>query len=215
MKKKNIFFAIIIYCILLGIFLQFAFDYYVLGTAAYVILFLSGIVAGYVCSKKQSIKQRKVSPLLYAVSILLGLVLISGFTVMAAQNFITLHRGEKLIHNINHYQQESGHLPKTLNELEPEYLAFIPKVANGMNGERFVYANGREQDDFKRYVKNTHGTTLGKDDYYLKFKSYFGVVYYYDSVSQQWNSLQQSEEKQIINPQIALADFFSRIKMQR
>ncbi len=215
MKKKHIIFTIILYFILLGTFLQFAFEYYVAGTAVYVLLLLSCIVAGYVCSKRQNIKLRKVSPLLYAVSILLGLVLISGFTVMAAQNFITLHRGEKLIHNINHYQQESGHLPKTLDVLAPDYLAFIPKVANGMNGETFIYSNGRDHDDFKTQVKETHGTILSQEDYYIKFKSYFGVVYYYDSVTNQWHSMQQPDKKQINHPQFALADLLSRIKIQK
>jgi len=41
------------------------------------------------------------------------LVLIQGFMVMTAQNFVSLSWVEKLIHNINHYNKASGHLPET------------------------------------------------------------------------------------------------------
>ncbi len=212
MKKKHIFLTTIIYFLLLGIYLQFAFDYYIAGTLIYAILLLSSIIAGHVSSKKSNLKQRKVSPFLYAVSLLLGLVLISGFTVMAAQNFITLQRAEKLIHNINHYQKASGHLPKTLNELQPLYMSVIPRVSSGLNGTSFEYSNGIEQDDFKNLVKESHGVVLGKKDYYLKFKSYYGVVYYYDSVTQKWNTVQMHDQAPMIHPQIAFSGLLSRIK---
>ncbi|GEM_PF-4477061 len=190
MKKKFIIAIIVLYLVMLGLYVQWAFEHYIAGTMFFSAIFLGSIIIGYISYHKIHHKFRKYSPFLYTISILSGLVLISGFTVMAAQNFITLHRAEKLINNINHYQKASGHLPESLNELQPEYMSSIPRVAGGLKGRTFEYSNGKGYDEpFVYFEDKTTAVSLDKNEYYLKFKTYFGVVYFYDSKTQQWQTI--------------------------
>ncbi|MBS4012162.1 MAG: hypothetical protein KGZ97_00180 [Bacteroidetes bacterium] len=209
MKFKNIIFAVFataIYIITLASFLKISSMNIAVGTLSIVTLFIVSLLSGKVLIKSTVPALRKFSPFFYTLSLIVGIVFVSGFTVMAAQNFISLKRAEKLIDNINQYKYMSGHFPNSLEELTPEFYSEIPKASKGFTGSEFFYIaenNNKTASDISLYENATI-------NYKLIYKSTFGVEYKYISQLQRWEASSEYDIDKIKSVEITepVAGFF-------
>jgi hypothetical protein len=186
MKLKRILLAVIftaIYITFLVSFLELSSLNIALGILSIITLFIICLLSGKVLVKSTVPALRKFSPFFYSLALIVGIVFVSGFTVMAAQNFISLKRAEKLIDNINQYKNRSGHFPTSLEELTPEFYSSLPKVSSGFIGKDFDYIA-----EFKIKNISPAKTIADVNNYKLLYKSSFGIEYRYISQSQKWEA---------------------------
>ncbi|MFO8067915.1 MAG: hypothetical protein R6U11_10075 [Bacteroidales bacterium] len=180
---------IAIYLVFLFSFLEISAYNIALGILSIITLFTVSLIFGKVFIKSSIPSLRKFSPFFYSLSIIVGIVFVSGFTIMAAQNFISLKRAEKLVNNINQYKQESGHFPATLEDLTPTYYTKIPKTPVGFSGNDFIYFSDSDYKNKQPIVKIDSSVA----DYKLAYKSVFGIEYKYLSQFQSWESSDEYE----------------------
>ncbi len=167
-------------------------------------LFITFLVIGKIFIKSTIPRLRKFSSFLYSLSLIVGIVFVLGFTIMAAQNFLSLKRAEKLINNINQYKQEGGHFPLTLEELKPDFYVNLPRFYTGLKASDFTYKAGSRQDNIDKDI-------IEPNNYYiLTYRSSFGNEYRYASHAERWESYAGTEEIKIRQLHLTepLAGFF-------
>ncbi len=210
MKVKKILLATLLIAIYAGFlisFLEISANNIALGILLIITLFTVFLIFGKISIKSSFPSLRKFSPFFYSLSIIVGIVFVSGFTIMAAQNFISLKKAEKLINNIDQYKQESGHFPATLEELSPNFYSKIPKSNIGFLGRDFNYTINKKSDNLNY---SPFHSDFEIQEYKLSYQSSFGVEYSYISQFQSWESSSEYDFEKIksVNISEPLTGFF-------
>lgn len=177
-------FLIVFGALLIG-FLNLSAQNITIGILSVITLFITSLLAGRVLIKSTVPILRKFSPLFYSLSLIVGIVFVSGFTIMAAQNFLSLKKAEKLIHNISQYKNVSGQFPESLDALKPEFYSAIPKASVGLSGSDFLYTTDKHQQNSQVSILKR---PLAANEFKLTFISAFGIEYSYYSNNKRWES---------------------------
>ena len=188
MKLKKILLTFSLFTLYIGalaLFLQVSSQNIALGVLSFITVFIICLIAGRVLIKSTIPSLRKFTPFFYSLSLIVGIVFVSGFTVMAAQNFLSLKKAEKLIHNINQFKHQSGHFPLSLDELKPDYYSQLPTAITGISGKDFVYI---AEIDNKPSSETQVNIIKEPSSFLLLYKSSFGVEYSYLSHDNRWES---------------------------
>lgn len=143
----------------------------ILAFEAYVGIGIIGTSYGFVATVTfvvLGITQKQQRSKLLRVALIYALIFIATFALISSNIRLALRRAAPVISAVNRYHSEHAAYPKTLDELVPGYLPFIPRAGFTVISRDFRYFNAERAQ--------------------LYFPAMFHGVFVYDFATETWRT---------------------------